>query len=517
MRTQRSHVRATILEMSSSDELLLEIAPADVDRNLQRCANRSDELRRVPLSPVHLRASRHRFGWSLTARFEMQAEGGDVRPLERVIHHEVMSPHRVRVLSEVERPVFGNACESDPAYRWLELPSFAHTSPWDLPAVTSVAMHRARRAIERFRLRALDAADVAVHRLDLDADAIAHVPADLLDAVLQCIEVDRSGRLAPWVEARPQMVCALAIALGDAPERWVSEGVLAAPLQLATAGWKERDVLAAAIETGRGVAATKERVQRLSALASLVAHSSVTGRARERWARLGAALEVDCPVSWLSDQPGGIGRWALAQSWADSLSLPSDGRRYAARYGGLVAYQFWVDRMSRGFAAHALEAALRSNAHALLRDRVKPAAVVARHLLSPFPQPLGMLDRVVHEGVEVVRIPSGEALARLGRRFRNCLASRGYSGFAASHLGKAAYYEARWEGGEGVVEVWRTDEGWRLSQVEGPKGVELDSETTVRVVAAVMRAVPDLDIAPAAPSGGFPWGFGLEAFDQDAA
>lgn len=492
LRRQPDHGSATIPIAAT---LRVDVNGHDADASIVAFAADGVSWRRCRDSVIELRATQLPFGWRVTAR----VDGGQVRggraigpgAYERVIHQETITHVGVTTVVETRCAGVGHPCESHPAYRWLGAARERDAPLRIVDANTSTQMHRARRDLERFRLTALDAAERAVSALDLGHEVLSHVPSELHDTVLEVISRDSTGRIAQLATLRPQMIHSLAIALGDAPLRWVSDGRLSAPLQLVVDGIRDRDVLAAAIATGLGRPATDARISRLRAFGSLLATAPDDPPASTPYAYLGAAFDVDCHLSWLSEQEGGIGAWARAQCWADALPvpLPPASRRYIACYGGEADTEI-LGGTFPGSSKELLECALRRDASAFIPCRLLPETVIQNYVDEPFPAVAGVCDVALVSGVAVERVQSGAALRALGREFRNCLALKNSMPVRLARQGVNLYFRCAWPGEECLVELVADADGWTVGDIRAPRNRELSARDHARVVAALVAVVP---------------------------
>lgn len=492
LRRQPDHGSATIPIAAT---LRVDVNGHDADASIVAFAADGVSRRRCRDLVIELRATQLPFGWRVTVR----VDGGPARggraigpsACERVIHQETITSVGATTVVETRCADAGHPCESNSAYRWLGAARGSGAPFRIVEANTSTQMHRARRDLERFRLTALDAAERAVSALDLGHEVLSHVPSELHDTVLEVVSCDSTGRIAQLATLRPQMIHSLAIALGDAPGRWVTDGRLSAPLQLVVDGTRDRDVLAAAIATGLGRPATDARVSRLRAFGSLLATVPDHHPASVAYAYLGAALDVDCRLSWLSEQEGGIGAWARAQCWADALSLPlpAASRRYVACYGGEADTEIRGAALP-GSSKDLLECALRRDASAFIPCRLLPETVIQNYVDEPFPAVAGVCDVAVVSGIAVERVQSGAALRALGREFRNCLGLKKSRLVGLARRGLNLYFRCVWPGEECLVELVADADGWTVGDIRAPRNRELSPRDHSRVVGALVAAVP---------------------------
>lgn len=495
------------------------VVPVDAHDASERISPRTPQVPRtawVTAEAFALVGRRRPYGFTLSLR--ITTHGSKVVE-DFILEHEAVGPMGVEGFTSHCDAETGHAVERDPSFRWLthvdrpnetesaesELVPPTHravptlSERW-LPTAASarrIPLQRQMRAFERFRLDALDAADARVTLLHGDEGFLRTIPSDLREAVMEALDADSTGRLAQVVASRPALLAALGIALGDCPSRWVHEGRLAAPLELVVAGFRDRDVLAAAIESGRGSVATDERIERLRMLGNHVHKLPRANDPVRYWALLAGALDAEAHASWVATPEGGLVAWARAQCWAAAKQLPLEARRYVARFGGSVALVVFGS-FGHMFGERVVLAALRNDAAGLLLGKVTPARLVHRAIAARFPPNHACRDEATVDDVRVVRVPDGASARAIGRALRVCLANAGtFRSYAVGcHVGMAAFYEVTWPEGRALAYVGRPDGPWRVLELRTDEDRELDVRRRNAVVRALTHAVPELVCAP---------------------
>lgn len=368
----------------------LDLSTADPSRRaaLPGFLRTLDRRFRAPVVPgtVALALRRRTFAWdlSLRARLGEESQGAGGRDVEVLLHHEVLTPAGPRLLFADPPLGCGHPVESDPAFVWRSTSGVPYLAWWRSETSARQALHGAFLAVEDFRQESLLRAHVSLESLDLGRSSLARLNASVVEVALESLVLEPTGHLARAFTSRPPLVHALALALGQRPGAWSHADDESSPLRLLVDGHDDRDVLAHALELGRGLEATDARLTRLRTLG---------GRTRpwtRRLAYLAHTLDVDCPNAWVPTDERGLDAWAMAQCWAQTCVLAQDHRddflRYVARHGaelgGLLESPLEPARL-RSLLGRRLPAAARE----LLANGLGPRAFVRRAVRAGAPAP----------------------------------------------------------------------------------------------------------------------------------
>src|SRR5690606_3715418 len=107
------------------------------------------------------------------------------------------------------------------------------------PIVLTRRDFRSGLDIGKLRERARWRAAAAMDALGVAGRDLLLLPASLRDAVLEAIASDRTERILAALREFPDLLVAVALAIGDEPSRWVEGGALSAPLEAVARGERE--------------------------------------------------------------------------------------------------------------------------------------------------------------------------------------------------------------------------------------------------------------------------------------